>query len=95
MPGARIEADAAEARSAVPGRAYALPFPSCLSAYVSTIFTNFSAANVRQHCNTRRVAGVKAFYTSQRNYQGPDRVAFEVIWPSGKYERSNVSITVR
>ena len=59
------------------------------------VFTNFSAANVRQHCNTRRVAGVKAFYTSQRNYQGPDRVAFEVIWPSGKYERRNVSITVR
>jgi hypothetical protein len=59
------------------------------------VFANFSAANVRQHCNTRRLAGVKAFYISQRGYQGPDRVAFEVIWPSGKHVRRDVSITVK
>jgi hypothetical protein len=59
------------------------------------VFPNFSAANARQHCNTRRVAGVKAFYVSQRGYQGPDRVALDVIWPSGRYVRHNVSIGVR
>jgi hypothetical protein len=59
------------------------------------VFATFSAANVRQRCNTRRVAGVKAFYISQRGYRGPDRVAFEVIWPSGRYVRRDVSITVR
>lgn len=59
------------------------------------VFTNFSAANVHQHCNTRRVPGVKAFYTSQRNYQGPDRVAIEVFWPFGRHVRQEISITVR
>jgi hypothetical protein len=61
----------------------------------SGVFTNFSAANVRQHCNTRRVSGVTAFYTSRRNYQGPDRVAIEVFWPSGRHLRQEVSIAVR
>jgi hypothetical protein len=59
------------------------------------VFPTFSAANVRQHCNTRRVPGVKAFYVSQRGYQGPDRVAIDVIWPSGRYVRRDISITVR
>ena len=59
------------------------------------VFTNFSAANLRKQCNTRRVAGVKAFYTSQRGYQGPDRVAIDVIWPSGRYVRQDVSIVVK
>jgi hypothetical protein len=59
------------------------------------VFPTFSAANVRQRCNTRRVAGVKAIYVSQRGYQGPDRVAIDVIWPSGRYLRHEVSITVR
>jgi len=59
------------------------------------VFATFSAANVRQRCNTRRVAGVKAFYTSQRGYQGPDRVALDVIWPSGRHVRPHISIMVR
>jgi hypothetical protein len=59
------------------------------------VFPTFSAANVRQRCNTRRVAGVKAFYTSQRGYQGPDRVAIDVIWPTGRYLRHDFSIAVR
>ena len=59
------------------------------------VFPSFSAMNVRQRCNARRVAGVKAFYTSQRGYQGPDRVAIDVIFPTGRYERHDVSITVR
>jgi hypothetical protein len=59
------------------------------------VFPNFSAMNVRQRCNTRRVAGVKAFYTSRRGYQGPDRVAIDVIWPTGRYLRHDVSIAVR
>ena len=59
------------------------------------VFPNFSAANVRQRCNTRRVSGVKAFYTSQRGYQGSDRVAIDVIWPTGRYLRHDVSISVR
>jgi hypothetical protein len=59
------------------------------------VFPNFSAANVRQRCNSRRVAGMKAFYTSQRGYQGPDRVAIDVIFPTGRYERHDISIAVR
>ena|SRR5436190_2668806 len=59
------------------------------------VFSNFSATNVRQHCNTRRVAGVKAFYTSHRGYLGADRVAIDVIWPTGRYLRYDVNITVK
>jgi hypothetical protein len=61
----------------------------------SGVFPNFSAANIRQRCNVRRVAGVKALYTSRRGYQGPDRVALDVIWPSGRYVRHDVSIGVK
>src|SRR5262249_12309229 len=59
------------------------------------VFTNFSAANVRQRCNTRRVGGVKAFYTSQRGYLGADRVAIDVIWPTGRYLRYDINIAVK
>lgn len=59
------------------------------------VFPNFPASNVRSRCNTRRVAGVIATYTAQRGYQGHDRVAIEVIFPAGAYQRHEFGIVVR
>ena len=39
------------------------------------VFPNFPSGNVRERCNTRRVPGMKAIYTSQRGYEGIDRLA--------------------
>jgi hypothetical protein len=59
------------------------------------VFPTFSSWNVRERCNTRRVPGIKAIYTSQRGYQGIDRAAIEVIFPAGGYQRHAFGIVVR
>jgi len=59
------------------------------------VFPTFPSWNVRERCNTRRVPGIKAIYTSQRGYQGIDRLAVEVIYPNGNYRRHGFGIVVR
>lgn len=59
------------------------------------IFPNFPESNPRHRCNSRGVTGAEATYTSRRGYTGSDRVALEIIYPSGRYTRGSVNIEVR
>jgi hypothetical protein len=59
------------------------------------VFPTFPLNNPRSRCNTRRVAGKKAFYTSRRGYVGSDAVALEVIFPNGRYLQRSFSSAVR
>jgi hypothetical protein len=58
-------------------------------------FPTFVASNLRSVCNTRRVGGSSAFYTSQRGYVGTDFVSLEIISSRGGLAKRNYTINVR
>lgn len=76
-------------------RVAAQPEHGRVSVVRSGVFPTFSMTNPRHHCNSRRVPGVKVFYTSRRGYTGPDAAALEVIFPAGAYARRSFGISVR
>lgn len=58
-------------------------------------FPNFSQANVRSVCNTRRVAGRAVHYVSERGYVGTDSALIEIFFTSGHAYRMHYTIQVR
>ncbi len=58
-------------------------------------FPTFSQSNVRSVCNTRRLPGRVAWYTSQRGFVGTDQVVLEVFYTSGVMRRYHYAIEVR
>ena len=58
-------------------------------------FPNFASSNTYSVCNTRRVAGVEAWYRAAMGYTGPDSVGFEAIYPTGSYRQTTSNVQVR
>ena len=58
-------------------------------------YTNFVAANPRQHCNFRATPGVNAVYTSDPGYVGPDSAALDIIFPTGEERQYTFALNVK
>jgi hypothetical protein len=58
-------------------------------------YTNYVAANPREHCNYSPTRGTNAIYTSQRGYLGADSVALDVIFPSGLEQQFRYTLEVK
>jgi hypothetical protein len=61
----------------------------------ATDFPSYPASNIRNVCNTHRIAGTVAHYVSQHGFRGIDTVAIEIIFPTGRLERYSYTIDVR
>jgi hypothetical protein len=66
-----------------------------VTARVGEGYTNFVAANPRQHCNFHPTSGVNAVYTPDRGYAGPDSVALDVIFPTGEERQYTYNLNVK
>ncbi len=58
-------------------------------------YTNFAAANPRNHCNSRPTRGSNLTYVSNPGYTGQDSVAVDVIFPNGREGQSVFNLTVK
>ena len=58
-------------------------------------FPNFPSSSNFSTCNTRRVAGIAAYYQPESGYVGFDSVGFETIYPNGSYRQDTKNIQVR
>ena len=58
-------------------------------------YTNFVAANPRNHCNYRPTVGVNAIYTAERGYTGSDAVVLDIIFPTGEERQVAYNLNVK
>jgi hypothetical protein len=58
-------------------------------------YTNFVAANPRNHCNFHPTPGVNAIYIATPGYTGPDTVALDVIFPTGEERQVTYNLSVK
>ena len=59
-----------------------------------TVFPNFPANNVRNVCNTKRVASTQVWYTAPRGASGRDQLSVLAVFPSGNSRQVDFAITV-
>lgn len=59
------------------------------------VYPNFIAPNPRVICDTHKVDGVEAFYTSDAEYHGHDKIVLQSATSEGRVRRILIDIDVR
>lgn len=70
------------------------PRNGSVSTKKTTLYSNYSAQNVRSRCNSRRSPGVALWYKPQRGFVGTDSISYEWIFPNGIAYTCQASILV-
>ncbi|WP_132740314.1 hypothetical protein [Sphingomonas sp. PP-F2F-A104-K0414] len=59
------------------------------------VYPNFIAPNPRVICDTHKVDGVQAFYTSDAGYHGHDKIVLQSATSEGRVRRVLIDVDVR